>query len=56
MNRYIPPKVRNLKIYSVYSAVEHSDYYSPCDIPEKMLSKVGGQVIMSECQPYVCFP
>lgn len=37
----------------VQFAVEHSDYYSPCEIPEKMLSKVGGQVIMSECQPYI---
>lgn len=41
--------------YFVYSAIEHSDYYSPCDIPDKMLEKVGGHVIMSDCQPYVCF-
>uniref|UniRef100_A0A183VF32 Nuclear receptor domain-containing protein n=1 Tax=Toxocara canis TaxID=6265 RepID=A0A183VF32_TOXCA len=37
----------------VYFAVERSDYYTQCEIPEKLLQKVSGHIILSECQPYV---
>lgn len=36
-----------------FSAVERSDYYTQCEIPEKLLQKVSGYTILSECQPYV---
>uniref|UniRef100_A0A915ABL3 Protein SSUH2-like protein n=1 Tax=Parascaris univalens TaxID=6257 RepID=A0A915ABL3_PARUN len=36
----------------IYFAVERSDYYTQCEIPEKLLQKVSGYTVLSECQPY----
>ncbi|VDK52107.1 unnamed protein product, partial [Anisakis simplex] len=37
----------------VYFAVERTDFYTECEIPEKLLQKVDGYTILSECRPHV---
>uniref|UniRef100_A0A0N5AR55 Protein SSUH2 homolog n=1 Tax=Syphacia muris TaxID=451379 RepID=A0A0N5AR55_9BILA len=45
--------VRQFVKLRITMAVERSDFYTQCEIPEKLLHRAEGQVVLSECLPHV---
>ncbi|VDN57805.1 unnamed protein product, partial [Dracunculus medinensis] len=45
--------IRSFVKLRIQFSVERSDYYTPCDIPQELLQKVTGQIILNEVRPYV---
>lgn len=37
----------------IFSAVERSDFFTPCEVPEVILRTASGEVSVCETQPYV---
>lgn len=40
----------------LFRAVERSDFYTQCEVPEKLLQRAEGQIVVNETLPYVCVP
>ncbi|KAK6750381.1 hypothetical protein RB195_002388 [Necator americanus] len=45
--------VRNFMKLKVYFKTEHSEFFTECEVPEKLLTHASGKEIFSEQQPYV---
>jgi len=46
-------QVRIFTKLKVAFAVECSDYYTPCEMPDHLLRQANGQLIFTETRPYV---